>query len=39
MLNIIDGQEGSGKSLSLAHILHYAYISKFILFHIPYGKY
>lgn len=34
----IDGQTGSGKSLSLAHILHYAHNSKFILYHIPYGK-
>lgn len=33
---LLYGQTGSGKSLSLAHILHYAYVSKFILFHIPY---
>ncbi|XP_050549054.1 28S ribosomal protein S29, mitochondrial [Daktulosphaira vitifoliae] len=30
------GKTGSGKSLSLAHILHYAHTAKFILFHIPY---
>lgn len=34
----VDGETGSGKSLSLAHILHYAYSSKFILYHVPYGK-
>ncbi|CAH1100254.1 unnamed protein product [Psylliodes chrysocephalus] len=32
---VLYGKKGSGKSLSLAHILHYGYQSGFLIVHIP----
>lgn len=34
----IDGNTGTGKSLSLAHILHYGSTAGFILVHVPWGE-
>ncbi|KAK9512220.1 hypothetical protein O3M35_000689 [Rhynocoris fuscipes] len=32
---VIYGKQGCGKSLTLAHILHYAFINNFIILHVP----
>lgn len=32
---VLYGKKGSGKSLSMAHILHYAHRNKFLLVHVP----
>ncbi|XP_030758208.1 28S ribosomal protein S29, mitochondrial [Sitophilus oryzae] len=32
---VLYGQKGSGKTLSLAHILHYAYRNNYLLVHVP----
>lgn len=34
-----DGKPGSGKSMTLAHVLHYAYTKEFIIVYIPFGKF
>lgn len=30
-----DGEKGAGKSLSLAHILHYVYLNDYLIVHLP----
>jgi hypothetical protein len=35
---IADGKTGVGKSLSLAHIVHYGSSAGFVLVHVPWGK-
>lgn len=32
---VLYGRPGHGKSLSLAHVLHYAYLQKFVIVHVP----
>jgi hypothetical protein len=33
-----DGESGCGKSLTLAHLLHYGFASGFLLVHVPWGE-
>lgn len=33
---VLYGREGTGRSLTLTHILHYGYVNDFILVHVPY---
>lgn len=33
-----DGENGSGKSLTLAHLLHYAHEQGFLIVHVPWGE-
>lgn len=30
-----DGKYGSGKTLILAHVIHYAYLSNWLIVHVP----
>ena len=39
VLQILDGKTGTGKSLSLAHILHYGINAGFVLVHVPWGNF
>lgn len=32
---VIYGKKGSGRSIALAHIVHYGYMNKFLLVHVP----
>nr|XP_022918455.1 28S ribosomal protein S29, mitochondrial [Onthophagus taurus] len=32
---VLYGKEGSGKTLTMAHLLHYAYLSDFLIVHVP----
>ncbi|KAL1516841.1 hypothetical protein ABEB36_000687 [Hypothenemus hampei] len=32
---VLYGQKGTGKSLSLAHIIHYAYLNDYLIVHVP----
>lgn len=34
----IDGEDGTGKSMTMAHLLHYAFEEKYLLVHVPWGK-
>lgn len=34
---MIDGANGTGKSLTLAHLIHYGSTAGFILVHVPWG--
>lgn len=33
-----DGEMGAGKSLTMAHLLHYAHENNFLIVHVPWGK-
>jgi small subunit ribosomal protein S29 len=35
---VLYGRDGAGKSLALSHILHYGYISEYILVHVPWAS-
>ena len=32
---VLHGKKGVGKSLTLVHVLHYAYENNFVLMHVP----
>lgn len=32
---VLYGEKGTGKSLTMAHLLHYAYMEKFLIVHVP----
>lgn len=32
-----DGKRGSGKSLTIAHVLHFCFQEKWLLVHVPWG--
>lgn len=34
-----DGEKGTGKSITLAHLLHYAHEEGFLIVHVPWGEY
>ncbi len=34
---MIDGANGTGKSLTLAHLIHYGSTAGFMLVHVPWG--
>lgn len=34
-----DGEMGAGKSLTIAHLLHYAHENGFLIVHVPWGKF
>jgi len=36
---VLYGPNGVGKSLTMAHLLHYGFVSGFILVHVPYAPY
>lgn len=37
-LVLLDGEIGAGKSLTLAHLLHYAYEDGYLIVHVPWGE-
>lgn len=37
-IKIIDGERGAGKSLILAHLIHYAHETGHLIVHVPWGK-
>lgn len=34
-----DGEKGVGKSITMAHLLHYAHEQGYLIVHIPWGKF